>query len=900
MVSLIDLKSEYYIVKTIYMKNFKLLITVIILIIPCILRAQSIDFKQSWMGNTYGGTSWVQDLIDYMEVGADGTVYAETGWDEGSGGQRKGTYKDGQILPNNSRTINFKQVTDKTGKTWSIHREGDVSTPFSDKSITCSDGRKITDVVNPMALAIAKNGMLMVGEYGPRQQILYYDISGSGTPTLDHKFGNEFGTNSGIPGVVAPLKLREITGVGEDDAGNIYVAHNSFFSGCKLQSYTPAGQLNWELNGLVFVDNGDFDPTTDGKDIYTKNHHFAMDYSKPAGLQWKDSAYTINRFKYPDDARLHPEAVGTAPTIHPSSAWIRYRDGKKILIVNDMYNDQLRMYRFNYETDGEIAIPSVLYAKNSLKPYLFNFKYFKLDNDSVNVLSYCEKRGTQNEPANVASIQGGNYLAYCDVNFGTGKTTFKASTACPAYGALIGGVIELHADSLNGRILGSVTTTATGDWSAYKTFTANLSDTITGLHKLYLRLKYPNPDRWPVTEPEFGQWLWTDINGDGQMNTNEYQTPGSEMKNSGGYWVDKNLNIWIFNNNILKVTCEGLDAFGNPKYTMSAVVTRATPAASVLEAQEKGAIEYDADNDIMYLLKGNLDGTGGFVAKYSNWSTGNDSADWKIAVVASQSMCIAGDYLFTINGKNCKVYAYSLANGKFAGKMDPTGPIGWIDIPYGIRAIKRSNGEYVVVTEEDSKGKLLLFRFSNFLPNTPPSVKISIPKDNQQIVSAKNIAVSASASDLDGEIAKVEIFLDDSLVSIINKYTIPNASIGKHTLYAKAFDAYGDSASSDTVHFSVIETGIKNITSNNILVYPNPASDKIYIKASGELSGLADICITDISGRTFIQEKYSFITDNVSELYLSGLQDGIYILKIRTSLNIYTVKLIVKKSSFML
>ncbi len=270
-----------------------------------------------------------------------------------------------------------------------------------------------------MAIAIANNGMLMVGEYGPRQQILYYNISGLGTSTLDHTFGDEFGTNSGIPGVVAPLKFREITGVGEDAAGNIYVAHNSFNSGCRLESYTPAGKLNWAVSGM-FVDNGDFDRTTDGNDIYSKSHHFSMDYSKPVGQQWKDSAITLNRFKYPDDARLHHDGEGEAPTLHPSSAWVRYKDGKKILVVNDMYSSQLRMYRFNYATDGEIGIPSVLYAKRSVKPFLFNLNLFKFDSDPViQALSYFEKLGTGDEGTTVAFIQGGCYLAYRDVNYGS-------------------------------------------------------------------------------------------------------------------------------------------------------------------------------------------------------------------------------------------------------------------------------------------------------------------------------------------------------------------------------------------------------------------------------------------------------------------------------------------------
>ncbi len=100
------------------MRKHRLLFALVLIALPIFLSAQTINYTTSWLGSTYGGTTlWIQDMIDYMEVGADGTVYAYTGWDEGSGGARKGTYKDGKVLPNHTRNINFTQVTDKAGKT---------------------------------------------------------------------------------------------------------------------------------------------------------------------------------------------------------------------------------------------------------------------------------------------------------------------------------------------------------------------------------------------------------------------------------------------------------------------------------------------------------------------------------------------------------------------------------------------------------------------------------------------------------------------------------------------------------------------------------------------------------------------------------------------------------------
>jgi hypothetical protein len=257
-------------------------------------------------------------------------------------------------------------------------------------------------------------------------------------------------------------------------------------------------------------------------------------------------------------------------------------------------------------------------------------------------------------------------------------------------------------------------------------------------------------------------------------------------------------------------------------------------------------------------------------------------------------MCIAGDYLFTIHGTNCKVYVYSLSDGKYAGRIDPVGPIGWIDIPYGIRAMKRSNGEYVVVTEEDSKGKILVYRFSEFLPNVSPTVSITKPTANQQITSVASVAVSASASDDDGWVTRVQIYIDDSLVSQTNKYTWLNAPLGEHSIFARAFDNYGDSTSSDTITITILPTGISSLISQgSINIYPNPAADKVYVKVPDELDGITEISIIDLRGRILVLQNYPSLFGRISEIELSGISNGIYILKLTTGKKTENRKLVV-------
>ncbi|MGB7712696.1 MAG: hypothetical protein WBL95_24700 [Microcoleus sp.] len=212
--------------------------------------------------------------------------------------------------------------------------------------------QKITDVINPTALAIDNQGRLLVTENGPRQQVLIYDISG--TPKLIGTFGTQGGIYSGNRGEVGELKLNGLTGVGTDKAGNIYVSNDGFGgSGTDLRKFSPLGKMQWQLLGLQFVDNADADPGTDGLDVFTKHEHFLMDYSKENGQEWSYKAYTLDKFRYPDDPRLHNETHSAA------SVFVRRIDGKRFLYLTGMFAHQISIYRF----DGEIAVPSAIFAR---------------------------------------------------------------------------------------------------------------------------------------------------------------------------------------------------------------------------------------------------------------------------------------------------------------------------------------------------------------------------------------------------------------------------------------------------------------------------------------------------------------------------------------------------------
>ncbi|MGO8925883.1 MAG: hypothetical protein ACLQU3_03160 [Limisphaerales bacterium] len=214
----------------------------------------------------------------------------------------------------------------------------------------------ISGIAVPTALAGDTKTRLFVTDGGPEQLVRIFDTA---TCRQIATFGVKGGIFSGVKGQVGPQRFNGLVGAGSDAAGNIYVAckgrPDGNGSGLVLQSYKPGGGLNWELLGLEFVDNADVDPAAD-TNAYTKEEHFVMDYRKTRGQEWSYRGYTLDRFAYPNDPRLHVDFCST---------FARRIQGKLFLFGIDMYSEHLLIYRLTKQS--EIAIPCGYFAQRHLK-----------------------------------------------------------------------------------------------------------------------------------------------------------------------------------------------------------------------------------------------------------------------------------------------------------------------------------------------------------------------------------------------------------------------------------------------------------------------------------------------------------------------------------------------------
>ena len=166
-------------------------------------------------------------------------------------------------------------------------------------------GVALPNLVKPTALAFDNRGRLIVCENGPRQQVLFIEVTGK--PKEAAAFGVKGGLLAGTPGKVAPNKLFALRGAGTDAAGNLTVAL-SFGNGpngnCYLRSLTPDGKLRWSLYNTSFVDTFGFDPASDGAVIYSRTNIFNLDLNETRpGKEATLTAVTLDAINYPDDER---------------------------------------------------------------------------------------------------------------------------------------------------------------------------------------------------------------------------------------------------------------------------------------------------------------------------------------------------------------------------------------------------------------------------------------------------------------------------------------------------------------------------------------------------------------------------------------------------------------------
>lgn len=326
------------------------------------------------------------------------------------------------------------------------------------------DGTKlpgtITDVGRPTALAIGNNnGQLIVCDDGPRQQVLFYDISQPEHPRLVSTFGQQGGLRSRVAGQVAPTKLFALRGAGTDAQGNLYVGMGGTPDGTikgetVLRKFTPTGTLVWELMCLAFVDCFDVREVAPGKfEIYGANEIIGFDPTKPPGKSWRLKAITRDLTRYPDDPRREGNDCG---------ALVRVVQGQRMLFTTPQTGGGFRLYVFEPAPSqvaryvGEITLKGVeVWARNvdskgdiwlsdGKTIYRYHFKGFDGKGNPIYNLTSPDRWSA---PVPFTQIMRLKYIPDTDTLYIGGYT---AEVTAPSWG-LMGGILARYDQWLKGN-----------------------------------------------------------------------------------------------------------------------------------------------------------------------------------------------------------------------------------------------------------------------------------------------------------------------------------------------------------------------------------------------------------------------------------------------------------------
>jgi len=253
-------------------------------------------------------------------------------------------------------------------------------------------------------------------------------------------------------------------------------------------------------------------------------------------------------------------------------------------------------------------------------------------------------------------------------------------------------------------------------------------------------VKVKGGEDWPPHQPDKGEWIWRDANGNGAIDEGEYVTrQGEDCPAAQGWWVTDTGDLWLATETqgIREFKCLGLDAKGNPQWDYEHMKVYAKPAE--LDAVKR--LRYDVVTDTMILggVKGedknqHWKPMGPVLCCYDHWSKPAErKLRWSAVepyVAGSQGheSCEpmgfdwAGDYLFVpYTGaskhdgvKTGHVEVFRVKDGSSVGYFEPgddVGEVGLQDLRECLTARKLADGSYLVMIEDDAKSKVVAYHW---------------------------------------------------------------------------------------------------------------------------------------------------------------------------------------------
>jgi tetrahydromethanopterin S-methyltransferase subunit B len=213
--------------------------------------------------------------------------------------------------------------------------------------------------------------------------------------------------------------------------------------------------------------------------------------------------------------------------------------------------------------------------------------------------------------------------------------------------------------------------------------------------------------------------------------------------------------------------------------------------------------------------------------------------------------------------------------------------------PYSIKWISTFGNHKVKAIATDNRGFKSTSADSsiNVIDNIAPTIELNV--DSTAKVDAQ-VTITATASDIDGTITKVEFYVDNILIATNSNapYTTTwKAITGNHTVKVIATDNRGlTSTKTKNIMVKDNNAALENLAENiQTLVYPNPANKELSIIVSEN----AQISLTDVSGKTIIA-PIEIYANTTHTMHIQNITAGVYLVKIQTPTGSKTERVIIQ------
>lgn len=192
--------------------------------------------------------------------------------------------------------------------------------------------------------------------------------------------------------------------------------------------------------------------------------------------------------------------------------------------------------------------------------------------------------------------------------------------------------------------------------------------------------------------------------------------PGDSFtKIRNGFAIDSLGNVWTSQdktNAIQYYQLTGFSVEGKPLWATPV----STPVPNTIVPLNR--LEYIAGSDRMILAGGSSDWTviGNRIEVYNGWKTGNRTPNTVITLSRGQakSMAAAGNYVFVGYYAMPNIDIFDLTTGALVLSMTTNNNVyvgNDVDSMYGVRAYRKSNGQYLITKDDYNASKIVLYQW---------------------------------------------------------------------------------------------------------------------------------------------------------------------------------------------